>query len=165
MKNKGVLFLVQAAAIAALYVVLTWIAAMMGLSSGVIQVRFSEALTILPFFTGAAIPGLFVGCILANFLSGAVFWDILFGSLATLLGALGTYALRKTKIRWLAPLPPIAANTLIVPWVLRFAYGFPDGLWYMTLTVGAGEIISCGILGMILLFALLRYQTQLFRIQ
>ena len=69
MKNKGVLFLVQAAAIAALYVVLTWLASVMGLSSGVIQVRFSEALTILPFFTSAAIPGLFVGCILANFLS------------------------------------------------------------------------------------------------
>ena len=162
MKNKSVLFLAQAAIIAALYVVLTWIAAELGLSSGVIQVRFSEALTILPFFTAAAIPGLFIGCLLANVLTGAVIWDIIFGSLATLIGAVVTYALRKTKIKWLAPLPPIVANTLIVPWVLRFAYGSPDAIWYMALTVGAGEIISCGILGMILLFALLPHRSQLF---
>lgn len=162
MNNKGVLFLVQAAAIAALYVVLTWLAGELGIASGVIQVRFSEALTILPYFTAAAVPGLFIGCLLANLLTGAVIWDIVFGSLATLIGAVATYYLRKTKIKWLAPLPPIAANTIIVPWVLRFAYGSPDAIWYMTLTVGVGEIISCGILGMILLFALLPYRNLLF---
>lgn len=162
MKNKNVLFLVQAAAIAALYVVLTWLANQLGLASGVIQVRFSEALTILPFFTAAAVPGLFLGCLLSNLLTGAVIWDIIFGSLATLIGAIFTYLLRRTKIKWLAPLPPILANTVIVPWVLRFAYGSPDAIWYMTLTVGAGEIISCGILGMILLFALLPYRNVLF---
>ena len=90
MKNKKVLFLTQAAAIAALYFVLTWLASMLGLSSGAIQVRFSEALTILPFFTPAAIPGLFIGCLLSNFLTGAVVWDVVFGSIATLIGAVGT---------------------------------------------------------------------------
>ena len=162
MKNKKVLFLTQAAAIAALYFVLTWLASMLGLSSGAIQVRFSEALTILPFFTPAAIPGLFIGCLLSNFLTGAVGWDVVFGSIATLIGAVGTYALRKTGIKWLAPLPPIVANTVIVPWVLRLAYGVPDALWYLVLTVGAGEIISCGILGMILFGALDKYKKALF---
>ena len=110
--NKKVKFIVHAALIAALYVVLTIVANSLGLANYAIQVRFSEALTILPFFTPAAIPGLFVGCILSNFLTGCLLLDIVFGSIATLLGALGTYALRKVS-KWLAPLPPIAANTLI----------------------------------------------------
>ena len=99
MKNKKVLFLTQAAMIAALYVVLTFIANAFGLASGVIQVRLSEALTVLPFFTPAAVPGLYVGCLLANLLTGGCLLDILVGSLATLIGALGTRALRKWK--WL----------------------------------------------------------------
>ena len=89
MKNKKVKFIVDAAVIAALYVVLTYLAAAFNLSSGVIQVRFSEALTILPVFTPAAIPGLFVGCILANALTGAVVIDVICGSIATLIGAVG----------------------------------------------------------------------------
>ena len=95
MQNKKILFLTQAAMIAALYVVLTMIAAALGLASQAIQVRFSEALTILPYFTPAAIPGLFIGCIISNLLSGCVLIDIIFGSIATLLGALGTYGLRR----------------------------------------------------------------------
>lgn len=79
--------MVQAALIAAMYVVLTWVANLLRLANGVIQVRFSEALTILPFFTPAAIPGLFVGCIISNTITGSAIWDILFGSLATLIGA------------------------------------------------------------------------------
>ena len=139
-----------AAMIAALYVVLTFLSNAFGLASGVIQVRISEALTILPFFTPAAIPGLVIGCLLANWMTGCVLPDILFGSLATLLGALGSYALRKHK--FLVPIPPILANILIVPWVLRFAYDVPDGIPYMMATVGAGEVISCGVLGLVLLF-------------
>lgn len=161
MNNKKVLFLTQAAMIAALYVVLTFIANAFGLASGAIQVRLSEALAILPFFTPAAIPGLYIGCMLANLLTGGCLLDILVGSLASLIGALGAYALRRWK--WLVPLPTIIANALIVPFVLIYGYGLVDAWWYLFLTVGAGEIISCGILGMGLLFLLRNYSVQLFR--
>lgn len=157
--NQKVLFIVHAAVIAALYVVLTFVANAFGLANYAVQVRFSEALTILPFFTPAAIPGLTIGCLLANILTGCALPDIVFGTLATLLGGVFTYLLRKNK--WLAPLPPIAANTLIVPFVLLYAYGIRP-LWLSFLTVGAGEIISCGILGMLLLNVLAKYKGQLF---
>jgi uncharacterized membrane protein len=160
MRNKNVANLTRAAIIAALYVVLTYIANALGLASGSIQVRFSEALTILPFFTPAAIPGLFVGCLLSNILTGCALPDIIFGSIATLLGALGTYFLRK-KSPWLAPISPIAANTIIVPFVLLYAYGVQP-LWLSFITVGIGEIISCGVLGMLLLFALKKRAGALF---
>lgn len=167
MKDKKVLFLTQAAMIAALYVVLTFIANAFGLANYAVQVRFSEALTILPYFTPAAIPGLFIGCLLSNILTGCALPDIIFGSLATLIGALGTYALRRWK--WCAPICPIAANTIIVPLVLIYGYGLMiEGLsvlqcfGYYCLTVGAGELISCGVLGMLLLFTLLKYRGKLF---
>lgn len=156
------LFIAQAAMIAAIYVVLTFIANAFGLANYAIQVRFSEALTVLPFFTPAAVPGLFAGCMLSNILTGCMPLDVVFGSLATLIGACGTYALRKYK--WLAPLPPIAANTVIVPFVLAYVYQFEGSIPYFMLTVGAGEVISCGILGMILLFSLKRYAGKIFKI-
>ena len=158
--NKKVTFIVQAGIIAALYVVLTFLANAMGLASGAIQFRLSEALTILPYFTTAAIPGLWIGCILANFLTGCALYDIIFGSLATLLGAVFSYLLRKNK--WLVPIPPIVANVLIVPWVLRFVYEIPDAIWYLMLTVGIGEVVCCGVLGMLLLFALEKRRAQVF---
>ncbi len=145
MKTKKITL---AATIASLYVVLTGIAKLFGLDSGVIQVRFSEALCILPCFTPAAIPGLFIGCLLSNILSGGVIWDVIFGSLATLLGAVGTRLLKKNC--FLAVLPPIFANTLIIPFVLSYAYGIPGSIPYFMLTVGIGEVISCGILGLCL---------------
>ena len=157
---KKTQFITQAALIAALYVVLTYVANLLGLANGAIQVRFSEAFTILPYFTPVAIPGLFVGCLLSNLLTGCALWDIVFGSIATLLGALGTYALRKYK--WLAPLPPIVANTLIVPFVLSYVYDVPGSIPYLMLTVGIGEVISCYVLGMILLFALSKYRNGIF---
>lgn len=163
MKNKQVLFLTQAALIAALYVVLTFFANSLGLANNAIQIRFSEALTILPFFTPAAIPGLFVGCLLSNLLTGCMPLDVIFGSLATLLGALGTYSLRKFK--WLAPVPPIVANTLIVPFILAYVYQFEGSIPYFMLTVGIGEILSCGVLGMILLFSLQPYKNKIFKQQ
>lgn len=158
-KSNHTLLLVQAAMIAALYVVLTYIANAMGLASSAIQIRFSEALTILPYFTPAAIPGLFVGCFLSNILTGCAIPDIIFGSIATLIGALLTRRLRKCK--WLAPVPPILANTLIVPFVLLYAYGIRP-LWLSFITVGIGEIISCGVLGMLLLIVLEKYRGSLF---
>ncbi len=153
-------FICVTAMIAALYVVLTFIANAFGLASGVIQIRLSEALTVLPFFAPAAIPGLTIGCLLSNWMTGCVLWDIIFGTLATLLGALGSYALRKHP--WLVPIPPIAANTVIVPLVLRYAYGAADALPYMMATVGIGEILSCYVLGMILLTALKKFRVPLF---
>ncbi len=155
------LFLTQGAMIAALYVVLTLIANAFGLANMAIQVRFSEALTILPYFTPAAIPGLFVGCLTSNLLTGAMPLDVIFGSLATLAGALGTHALRKHK--WLTPLPPIVANVIVVPPLLTYVYQIPGSIAYFALTVGIGEIISCGLLGMLLLSALEKYRTVLFR--
>ena len=152
MKHKQLALLTQGALIAALYTALTYLINYFGLANGAIQVRISEALTILPVFTPAAIPGLFIGCLLSNLLTGAAIWDIIFGSLATLLGAVFTYLLRKHEK--LAAIPPILSNTLIVPLVLKWAYGVSDALPYLFLTVGLGEVISCGIFGMILLYAL-----------
>lgn len=147
MKNKNVRFITMAAMIAAIYVVLVTIFA--PISFGAIQVRVAEALTILPFFTPAAIPGLGVGCLLSNILCGADILDIVFGTLATVIGAFGSYAIRKYK--YLVWIPPFLANTIIVPWVLRVAYAAEDSIPYMMLTVGIGEIAACGILGTALL--------------
>ena len=158
--RKRTLFVTQAAMIASLYVVLTLLANLFGLANMAIQVRFSESLTILPFFTPAAIPGLFAGCLISNLLIGSMPLDVLFGSLATLLGALGTWALR--KYRWMAPIPPIVANTIIVPFFLAYVYQFEGSLLYFGITVGIGEILSCGVLGMGLLMALEKYRKQLF---
>ena len=163
--NKKVLFTSQAALIAALYVVLTiFINAFgLGLANGAIQIRISEALTVLPYFTPAAIPGITIGCLLSNLLIGCPPLDIIFGTCATLLGALGSYALRRYK--WLVPLPPIIANTIIVPYVLRYAYDIPDAIPYLMATVGAGEVISCYILGMFLLCSLSTFGKQLFKVK
>ena len=158
MKSKKLVFICQAAVIAALYVVLTYVFS--AFASGVIQVRVSEALTILPAFTPAAIPGLVIGCLLSNSLTGCVLLDIIFGSVATLIGALGSYALRRHT--WLVPIPPIVSNMIIVPFVLRYAYGATDAFPFMIATVGAGEIISCYLLGMLLYGALKKMNHSLF---
>ena len=134
--------------IAAIYVVLTVLAAQFNLANGAIQVRFSEALTILPVFTVAAVPGLTVGCILANLLTGCAAWDVVFGSLATLIGAVGTRLLRQRPL--LAWIPPVISNAAIVPVILMKVYGVEDAWWFLVLTVGAGELISCGLLGLLL---------------
>ena len=157
--QNQVMLLVHAAMIAALYVVLTFLANSLGLASSAIQIRFSEALTVLPYFTPAAIPGLFAGCLLSNILTGCALPDIVFGSLATLIGAVFTRKIRNYK--WLAPVPPILANAVIVPFVLLYAYGIRP-LWLSFVTVTIGEIISCGVLGMILLFSLQKYASRIF---
>lgn len=160
MKNKSILFMMQSAMIAALYVVLTFLFA--PFSFGSVQVRIAEALTVLPYFTPSAIPGLLIGCLIGNLLGGAPLPDIIFGSLATLIGAVFTYLLRKQN-KFLAPIPPILSNTIIIPLVLRFAYGLNLPIYYMAFTISIGEILSCGVLGMILLTSLGKYRHKLFK--
>ncbi len=147
---KRILYLTQASIIAALYVVLTYISAAVGLSSYAIQCRLGEALCILPIFTPAAIPGVTIGCFLANLLTTASIFDITLGTLATFVGALGAYYLRHGKLRILASLPTVLANAVTVPLILHLM-AVPDILYlYTAFTVAVGEIISCTILGGIL---------------
>ena len=160
MKNKrSIALLTQGAAIAAIYVVLTVVFA--PISFGPVQLRIAEALTILPLFTPAAIPGLFLGCVLANLIGGAIVWDVVFGSLATLIGAVLGYLLRSN--RWLVPLPAVLSNALIVPPVLRFGYGVDLPLPLMALYIALGEIAGCYILGELLATALLRNRKTIFK--
>ncbi len=158
-KHLNVLFMAQAAMIAAIYVVVTLLGA--SFAYGQVQVRLSEALTILPVFTPAAIPGVFLGCLISNILGGCILPDIILGSLATLIGAVFTWKLR-SRSKYLAPLPPIIANVLVVPFVLKYGYMMPFPIPLMMLTVGIGEIISCGILGLLLHTVLNRYKGLLF---
>ena len=162
-------FAAESAIIAAVYVALTYLASAMGLASMAIQLRFSEALCMLTALTPAAVPGMWVGCFLANLLTGAAPWDVVFGSLATLLGVLGGRALviaarrlYPTHTAWaklalfLVPLPTVVANAAIIPFVLIYAYGVQDALPYLILTVGLGEILSAWVLGLLLLLPLSR---------
>lgn len=157
MKNKTH-FITQAALIAAIYVVLVFVFKPFSFSN--IQIRIAEALTILPFFTPAAIPGLTIGCLLGNLLGGANILDIIFGTLATLLGGVGSYLLRRNK--YLVPLSPIVFNALIIPWVLRYAYGLVFPIPVMMATVAMGEVLSCGVLGLFLLIVLNKYRNVIF---
>ena len=154
MKNSKALYLTQAAIVAAMYFVLTWLSNFAGLASGAVQLRISEALCVLPYFMPASVPGLFVGCLLSNLSMGSVIFDTLFGSLATLIGA---YLASKIKLKWLVPLPTVLANTVIVPFVVLFCYTEVRSVGvYFTITAGvfAGEFLSAYVLGMILLLAL-----------
>ncbi len=160
-RKSNVRYLVQSATIAAIYVVLTLMANMFGLANYAIQVRFSEALTVLPAYMPSAIPGLTIGCLISNLLTGAMALDIVFGSIATLIGAIFTYIFRRDK--WFAPIPPIVSNTLIIPFILAFVYKFEGSIWYFMLTVGLGEIISCGILGYILMSVINRLPRKLLK--
>ena len=162
--HLSAIFIAQAAIIAAMYVALTFLSAAVGLSGQtLVQFRLSEVLTVLPFFTPAAIPGLAIGCLISNIATSCAPWDIAFGTLATLLGAVGTYLLRKH--RWMAPVPPILANTLIVPFVVYYCYGLDQTLaaypvWIALLITAAcvflGEFVCCGVLGSLLQTALIK---------
>jgi uncharacterized membrane protein len=159
MKRKNLssaLYITRGAIVAAMYVALTYLASMLGLSSGLIQFRISEALCVLPIFMPEAIPGLAIGCLLSNALTGCVFWDVVFGTVATLIGAVGAYLLRKlpTRLIWLATLPTVLANAIIVPFVLMYAYGIEGGYFYFMLTVGIGEVVCATIGGTLLYFAM-----------
>jgi uncharacterized membrane protein len=156
MKNNTTLYITRGALIAALYVALTYASALFGLSSGAIQFRISEMLCILPVFMPEAVIGLTLGCLISNLLTGSVIWDIIFGSFATLIGALGARILRKLpkRLMWLATLPTVFANAIIVPFVLIYAYGAKDAYLYLMLTVGIGEIVCAGIMGSVLYYTI-----------
>ena len=148
------------AIIAAVYVVLCII--FQPISYGPIQFRIAEALTIMPLFTPAAIPGLFVGCILANIIGQGVIMDVIFGSLATLIGAVLGYLLRRN--RWLVPIPAVIANALIIPFVLRYGYGITDiPIALEMLYILAGEVVGCYILGEVLATILMPHKNRLFK--
>ncbi len=158
-ETKSVGLLAHGAAIAAIYVVLTMLFA--PICFGPVQFRVSEALCILPYFTPAGVPGVFAGCLLANLLCGAAPLDVVLGSLATLVGAVGSYMLRGH--RWMVCVPPIVSNTVIIPWVLRYAYGSPDLIPVAMLTVGVGEVLAIGVIGNMLLVILEKYRGYVFR--
>lgn len=148
--------LATAGVIAALYAVLAYFASIFGIAYGPIQCRFSEALCVLPFLFPAATPGLFVGCLVANLLSPYGALDIIFGSLATLLAAAWT---QHTHHKWLAPLPPVLCNAVIVGAVISFQEtgftgAFAGAFAYNAVTVGVGEAIACYVLGGVLLTVL-----------
>ena len=169
--KKQILFICQAGIITALYTVLTLVSAAFGLASHEIQVRISEALSVLPLFTPAAIPGLTLGCMVSNLITGCMPLDVVFGTTATLLGAVLAFligiAARKTGstfLKVLIPFPNVIANTLIVPWVLKLVYGIEGAIPYFMLTVGIGEIISCVVLGLPLLFVLDKRKNHIFKL-
>lgn len=147
--RKHILYVCQAGIVAALYTVLTCVVGAFDLVSGAIQFRVSEALCVMPVFFPAAIPGLTVGCVISNLITGGLWQDVVFGSLATLVGALGAYLLRKAPA-WLTTVPTILANALVVPPILVYAYHMEGGLPFITLTVTAGEVLSAGVLGTLL---------------
>lgn len=148
MSSKNIRYLVLTAAIAALYALLTLI---LPLNVAGVQLRVSEALTLLPVLTDAAVPGLALGCVIANFLQGAPLPDVIFGSLATLIAALLTRRLRK-KI-YLAALMPALSNGLIVGALLTYVYhALP--LYLSVPSVAAGELVICYALGIPMLRAL-----------
>ncbi|MBQ1597505.1 MAG: QueT transporter family protein [Lachnospiraceae bacterium] len=159
-KRNPALFVAQAGVIGALYVVLTCFVSAFNLASGAIQIRISEALTILPVFTPAAIPGLFIGCVLANAITGAAIYDVIFGSLTTLVAACVTYGLR--KLPFVYTLPPVILNALVIPVVLIFAYHTPGTYLFLALTVGAGEAVSVCVLGFALKKVLDPYRNVIF---
>lgn len=174
MRDKKVLYITQSAVIAALYVVLTVLFAPISFKE--VQVRISEMLTVLPFFTPAAVPGLFVGCIIANMLGGAIPLDIVCGSLATLAGACGTWMIGKAArkrnadgsrvsalTRTVSTLPPVIANIIVVPLVLYYGYGVNLPIPLQMVTVGIGEVVSCTLLGGILMTVLEKYRNHIFR--
>ena len=154
--NNAALYLTRGAMVAAMYVALTYFSALFGLSSGVIQFRISEALCILPIFFPEAVLGLTIGCIISNLITGALVWDIIFGSLATFIGALGARLLRKLpeKLIFITTLPTLFANALIVPLVLMYAYGAEGAYIYFSLTVGLGELVCAVVGGTILYYGL-----------
>ncbi len=148
--------LTTAALIASLYAVMSYISSVIGLSSGAIQFRLSEMLILLPLILPEAVGGLFVGCIISNVISGCVIWDVIFGSLATLLGALGALCLRRLprKLKWLASLPNLVINSTVIPFILMYAYGIEQGYFLLMLSVGIGELVCGVILASLLYYSL-----------
>ncbi len=152
--------LARGAIIAAVYALLTIFLA--PISSGLIQCRVAEAMCVLPYFTVAAVPGLFIGCVLANLLTGAPVYDVVFGSLATLLAAFVTYLMRKRAPKWLAPLPSVVINALVVGALLVYVYEVGVGFWAAAGYVAVGQAVACFALGLPLMKLLERFGGKLF---
>lgn len=152
--------LAQGAIIAAVYALLTIFFA--PISSGLIQCRVSEAMSILPYFTFSAVPGLFIGCLLGNLLTGAPIYDVLFGSLATLIAAFITYQIRNRASKYLAPLPSVVVNALVVGWLLVYVYEVGVRFWVAAGYVAIGQAIACFALGIPLMKLLERFRGKLF---
>jgi len=152
--------LAQGAIIAAVYALLTIFLA--PISSGLIQCRVSEAMSILPYFTFSAVPGLFIGCILANLLTGAPIYDVVLGSLATLLASFITYKLRNRVSKYLAPLPSVVVNALVVGALLTYVYQVGVSYWVAAGYVAIGQAIACFALGIPLMKLLERFRGKLF---
>jgi uncharacterized membrane protein len=159
--KKHIRRLCEAALIASIYVILTYLCAAVGMSSGAIQLRLSEALCILAIFTPAAVPGVALGCFMANLLTGCALWDIVFGTLASLIGMIGCRALKKYP--YLAPVPYALANMIVIPFVVKLVYGAPEALPLIFLTVGIGEIISVFGFGIPLYLALKKHAGRIFK--
>jgi len=147
MKHLALRRMVRGALIAALYVALTLLT--QPIAFGALQIRLAEAMTVLPFILPEAIPGLTIGCLLSNMVGGYGILDVVFGTLATFLAALATYKIRKV---WLAPLPPVLLNAVIVGWLISFTSDLPSEAYMLTMaSVGIGETLACYVLGLPLL--------------
>lgn len=156
MKNNKVKRLTVSAMVAAIYFAFAFVE--QGFASGAIQCRLSEALCLLPLFFPEAIIGVTVGCLLFNITTGIV-WDMIFGTLTTLISAIITYYIgRFVKNDWarilLGGIPPVLLNALVIPLILIFGYELTDQYWYLALTVGVGQFIAVYIAGTILYFPL-----------
>jgi uncharacterized membrane protein len=160
MKSRGVArWVSEVGIIAAIYAALTIVLA--PISFGPIQCRIAEALTILPFFTTAAVPGLFIGCLIANAVAGGIgILDIVAGSLATLAAAAIT---TKIKVKWLVPLPSVLVNAFVVGYVL-YILNVMAGAPYLAIVglVGLGQAVACYGLGMPFLYLLTKYKNRIF---
>lgn len=159
MKKLNAKRIATAGLIAAVYITLSLI--FLPISFGVYQVRIAEALTVLPFLAGAAVPGLYIGCLLANIFGGVGWLDIVFGSLITLAAAVTTFYIRKrfgdTKLGlWLAPLPPVVLNAFGVSLYLAPLMG--ASYWFAVQMVGVGQLIACYVIGLPLLLILRKRQ-------
>ena len=160
-RSVNIRFLTRSAIIAALYISVSLLVA--PIASGLFQCRISEALTVLPYYSASAIPGLTIGCLLFNFISGAPAPDILFGSLATLLAAVATWGIRRLRLpKWLAPMPSVILNGLIVGAILTYVYKIGVTYAVAALYVALGQLVACYALGYPLMLLVDRYEHKLF---
>ena len=159
--RKRVRRLCEAALVAALYVALTELSAMIGMSSGVIQFRLSESLCVLAIFTPAAVPGVTLGCLVANLLTQCAPLDIIFGTFASFIGMLGCRMLK--KLPYIAPIPYALSNMVIVPLILAYVYYAEESLPFLFLTVCIGEILSVFAVGVPLYMILKKHKNVIFK--
>ena len=163
MRKRSARDLTLAAIVGAIYVVLGYFGNTFNLTFGAVQCRFAEALTVLPFLTPVTAWGLFIGCLITNILSPYGLLDMIFGPLTTLIAALLS---ARCKNKWLAPLPPVLCNAIVISTLIAFqTVGFGAGFWpmffYQAATIGAGQMLACYGLGMIVLFAAQRVMPRL----